>query len=317
MGIACGFLAFSSLSGLGAQVADLVITAKVVLEDGSPLKTAPLISLYVPGAEDMCTGQELFLGGTLRLRVPRVMIQGEPQVTCHISITLAGYRKFTGLVQDGTVITLRRIGPNEGSAVSMVSLSAPADAKKEYEAGESAASKKKWEKAEEHFRAAVSSYPQYALAWSELGQALVEQGRIDEAKDAFHKARTADPQYVKPVVQMAAVSGAQEHWEDEMRISLEALKMHPVEFPAAYYYHAEATYHLGTVEDAERLTREALQLDPGGTFPEPLVLLGKIFEKQGNSHDAVIEYKNYLKVAPHGVKAEEAKEGLARLKRGN
>ncbi len=315
--IVCGLWALSDLLCLGASLADLEITARVVLEDGSPLKTTPLISLYVPGAEDMCTGQELFMDGTLRLRVPRVMIQGERQVTCHISITLAGYRKFTGLVQEGTLITMRRLGPNEGSAVSVVSLRAPADARKEYEAGESAASKRKWEKAEEHFRAAVASYPEYAMAWSELGQALEEQGHVDEAKDAFQKAREADPQYVKPVVQLAAANGEQEHWEEEMRISLVALKMHPVEFPAAYYYHAEATYHLGTVKDAERLTREALQLDPGGTFPEPLVLLGKIFEKQGNAHDAVIEYKNYLKVAPHGVKAEEAKEGLARLKRGN
>ena len=312
--MACALIAFPNLLCFG-QRGGFEINAKVVLEDGSPLKPSPLISLFIPGFEDACTGQQLFQDGTLRLLVPAVLIHGERQVGCHISVALGGYRKFTGYVQEGTLITLRRLGPNEGSSVSAASLNAPPEAKKQYEAGEAAAAKKKWAKAEEFLRAAVAGYPQYAMAWSELGQALQEQGRLPEAKEAFEKARAADPLYIKPIVQLAGASGAQQQWEDELRMSEEALKMHPVEFPAAYFYHAEAAYHLGKVEEAERLTREAIQLDPGGTCPASLVLLGQIFEKQGNPHDAVIEYRNYLQIAPGGPQAREVKEALARLKR--
>jgi hypothetical protein len=46
-----------------------------------------------------------------------------------------------------------------------------------------------------------------------------------------------------------------------------------------------------------------------------MVLLGLIFEKQGNARDAVVEYKAYLKLAPHGREAQQAKEALLRLKR--
>ncbi len=255
------------------------------------------------------------MDGTVRLRIPPTIIRGERQVGCHISVRLSGYREFTGYVQDGTFITLHRLGPNEGSAISAGSLNAPLDARKEYEAGEAAASKKKWSVAEEHFRAATALYPQYAMAWSELGQMLQEQRQWDAAVEAFNKARAIDPMYIKPIVQLAEVSSRRQNWQDERRFSDEALKLYPVEFPSAYYYHAEAAYHVGSLEDAEQFTREALKLDPGITCPESLVLLGAIFEKQGNPHDAAIEYKNYLKIAPHGVQSPEAKEGYDRTKR--
>jgi tetratricopeptide (TPR) repeat protein len=311
----CTLLAVFAVLSAG-QRGLLEVTARIVLEDGSPLTSSPLF-LSVPGSQANCVGQQFFMGGTLRLRISPIPIQGEPQQGCDISVVLSGYRRFTGYVKEGTVIVLRRIGPNEGSSISAVSLNAPVDARKQYEAGESAAGKRKWPLAEEHFRNAVALYPQYALAWSELGQVLQQEGRLPEATEAFLKARAADSVYIKPVVQLARASSLQGNWEDEMRISEEALKMHPVEFPAAYYYHAEAVYHLGKLEDAERLTREALRLDPGGTCPESVVLLGEIFERQGNTHDAIIEYRNYLKVAPHGEQAKQVRDALARLKQAS
>jgi tetratricopeptide (TPR) repeat protein len=309
LGILSALLALAESQDAGE--AYLEITAKVVLEDGSPLVSSPMILLHQPGFASQCAGQQLFKGGTLVLRVPR------GDAGCELSILLTGYRKFTGYVHDGTLITLRRIGPGEGSSVSIVSLNAPANAKKEYESGESAAAKGKWPQAEEHFKASLALYPQYAIAWSELGQALQKQGRLDEATDAFQKARQADPAYVKPVVQLAAASSLQERWEEEMNFSEEALKMHPVGFPATYFYHAEATFHLGKLEEAQRLTREAIELDPGGSCPESLVLLAKIFERQGNTSEASIAYHRYLKLAPRGSLAKETKEALARLKHAN
>jgi tetratricopeptide (TPR) repeat protein len=304
-------LPFAELNSQDSDDAYLEITAKVVLEDGSPLVSSPMVLLHQPGFESQCAGQQLFKGGTLVLRVPR------GNAGCELSIMLTGYRKFTGYVHDGTLITLRRIGPGEGSSVSIASLNAPAKARKEYELGESAAAKEKWPKAEEHFKTSLFLDPQYAMAWSELGQALQKQGRFDEAKDAFQKARHEDPTYIKPVVQLAAASGVQQRWEEEMNFSEEALNMHPVEFPAAYFFHAEATFHIGKLEDAQRLTREAIELDPGGSCPESLVLLAKIFEKQGNTSEASIAYHRYLKLAPRGALAKETKEALARLKHAN
>lgn len=151
------------------------------------------------------------------------------------------------------------------------------------------------------------------MALSELGRALQQQDRLSEAIEALQAAQEADPQYIKPVVQLAEVAGIQGRREDEMRFSQQVLKMQPRGFSAAYLYYAEALYHVGRLEESERLAREAIRLDLDGQCPESMVLLGAIFEKQGNASDAVVEYKAYLKLAPHGFEAQHARESLARL----
>lgn len=292
-----------------SQVRYTEITAKIVLEDGSSMSTSPLV-VVDPGYN--CAA-ESFLDGTLRMRVP-YLVTGGTTPSCRLSVRLTGYQPFSGLVEDGTLIKLNRLGPHEGATVSKSNVNAPVNARKRYEAGEADAAKKKWPQAEEQFRAALAIYPSYAAAWSELGRALQEQDRPTEAVEALNKAREADPQYIKPVGQLAEIAGAQQRWEDEMRLSQQVLRMHPAGFTSAYYTYAQAAFHIGSVGDAEKLTREAIRLDLDGQCPESMVLLGTIFEKQGNTADAVVEYKAYLRLAPHGREAQHAKAAIARLR---
>lgn len=290
------------------------ITAKIVLEDGAGLVSSPLI-LIEPGYD--CQAQS-FLDGTLRIRAPYLvtgqMVNGHTGPGCQISVRLTGYQLFKGWVEDAALIKLYRTGPHEGATVSKNNLGAPSNARKRYESGESAAAKGKWPQAEEQFRAALAIYPQYSSAWSELGRALQQQNRLNEAVDALNKAHEADPQYMKPVAQLAEIAGLQQRWEDEMRLSQQVLQMHPVGFTAAYFSYAQAAFHLGSLEESEKLTREAIRLDVDAQCPESMILLGMIFEKQGNGADAVVEYRAYLKLAPHGPEAGRAKEALARLR---
>ncbi len=143
---------------------------------------------------------------------------------------------------------------------------------------------------------------------------LQQQDRLNEAVEALAKARQADPQYIKPVVQLAQVAGIQRRWPDEWRLSAEALDMHPIGFSPAYFYRAEAAFHMGKTEESEKVAREAIRLDQDGQYPESMILLGAIFEQQGNTADAVVEYKACLKLAPHAFEAQHVKEALARLK---
>jgi tetratricopeptide (TPR) repeat protein len=236
--------------------------------------------------------------------------------TCFISVRLNGYQLVKTPVRDGTVIKLYRAGPNEDVSASAASLAVPAEAKKHYELGEAAAAKGKWSKAEVEFQAALGIYPSYALALSELGRVLRQQDRLGEAMEALNKARDADPQYLKPLIQLAEVAGLQQRWGDEMRLCQEALTMRPAGAATTYYYYAEATFHSGMTGEAEKLAREAVKFASDSDCPESMVLLGEIFEKQGNVSDAVVEYRAYLKIAPHAIDAQRVKAALARLKAG-
>jgi len=64
-------------------------------------------------------------------------------------------------------------------------------------------------------------------------------------------------------VQLAKIAGKQSQWEDELHAANRALALHPVDFPGAYFYHAEASYHLDRLEGAERGCRSAIESDPG------------------------------------------------------
>lgn len=292
-----------------AQVRYTEIVAHIVLEDGSPMTTSPLI-VVEPGSG--CSAQS-FLGGTVRLRVPYVLT-GNNDLYCPVTVRLTGYRAFTGPVRDGAQIKLFRLGPHEDDTVSKAGVSIPVEARRLYESGESLASRKKWTEAEERFRAAVAQYPGYAVAWSELGRALQQQGRLEEAVAALNQARDTDRGYMKPLVQLAEIAGLQRRWKDELELSRQALALHPAGFTAAWFECAQAAYELGFVEEAEKLARESVRLDRDVQSPEAMVLLGRIFEKRGNAADAVVEYKAYLKAAPRGAEAEFARQAVVRLK---
>jgi tetratricopeptide (TPR) repeat protein len=294
------------------------IQIKVVLEDGAALSSPPMVILSTgtAGASGACSVESVFLTGIIRLRLTGKVayVDGRPVFRCGIwKLSVPGYRTFSGFVSEGSVITLSRLGEHEGAEISLTTLSAPPAARHAYDKGEAAITKKKWPDAEKHFEEAVAIYPAYAPAWSELGNALSEQNRLDDAMNALQKARAADPKYIKPIVQMAGVEGRQEHWEEELHTADEALAMHPVSFPGAYYYHAEACYHLGLLDDAVQSVHTAIETDMNLELPEAHFLAGLVLAREHQRSLAVQEFQQYLQMAPKGEHAAEAKAHVAEL----
>jgi len=172
--------------------------------------------------------------------------------------------------------------------------------------------KRKWAEAEKHFKEAIDIYPAYALAWSELGTALEQQDRLTEASGALAKASAADPKYIKPIVQLAKIAGKQSQWEDELHAANRALALHPVDFPGAYFYHAEASYHLDRWK--ERSAAAARQ-----SSPTPVQKSRKRVSawhnprRRDDARAALEQLHAYLKIDPKGDNAGEAKAQIAKL----
>ncbi len=316
----CGALAFAQAGvgrmpdvGADGPAYGTPITIHLVLEDGSPLPAPPMIRVE-PIDREYCRIADSFRSGTVQFFVVAgLSAQREP--ACLISVSLPGYRGFRGWVADRERLVLKRIGVNEGSSVSLASLNAPEPAHKAYYAGEKALAKHKLKEAEKQFDEAVRVYPQYALAWSELGSALEQDGRLDEAVAALKHAREADPKYIKPLVQLTELAIRQQRWAEAKDLADQAMTLQPAEFPAAYFYRAKIAYELHD-PNAERFAREAIHADPGGENPDSLFLLGSIMAERGDPIDAIVELKSYLSAAPKGEHAQAAKNEIARLKAG-
>lgn len=294
-----------------------LISVKFRLEDGARILSTPAVIVMPPSR---CSTVGVFYKGStgvIRLDDPaHIQRWTEPMSasTCSIRLVLPGYRILTVNATDGQELVLSRQGDHEGSLVSMSTLKAPPEAQDEYGTGEALMAKRKWAEAEPHFRRATSIYPAYAPAWSELAKSLQEQGRFDDAEQALRKAMTADPKYLKPVLQMAELDERRQQWDSELREGQKALDLRVENKAAAQYYVAEADYHLLHMTEAEEQCRKSIASDADHELPQAHFLLGNILSKEGKPADAIAEYRAYEKADRKGPFAKEAKDRVQELK---
>jgi tetratricopeptide (TPR) repeat protein len=240
-------------------------------------------------------------------------LDAKPQDTCQVSIRMAGFKTTVATLRPGGVIVLKRLGDNEGSTISITSLNAPKDAKKAYENGVAAMTRKKWDSAQKYFEQAVAAYPQYAPAWSDLGEVLVEESKPQEARSACEHALAADPKYLKPYLQLARLALNDGRTEDAVQITTKALAMNPVDFPGLYFYDAVADFKLKRMDDAERSARRAIELDTEHEIPMAESLLGTVLAAKGDHAGAIEHYRKYLQIAPKAADAETIKHLISEL----
>lgn len=291
------------------------VTIKFSLEDGALITAAPSV-------RSTCRSIGLFWKGStgvIKLQDvpgPAEQAPGPPRAPqCMVRISLAGYRTMFVVADRDSAVVLSRLGENEGSLVSVTTLQAPPEAQKLYAKGERLMTKRKWVEAEDQFRKAVALYAPYAPAWSELGTALQEQGQFDAARAALDRASTADPRYVKPLIQMAELDGRSERWDQEVSDAQRAIELTKAENPAsAFYYYAEAKYHLNDLPAAEEWCRKAANSDLMDTIPDVYFLMGNILAAEGRTPEAVQYFRLYERIHRHGRYLEEAKRRIRELK---
>jgi tetratricopeptide (TPR) repeat protein len=292
--------------------------AKIVLEDGTPLPTQPQITPALSGwLVPSCRILNLFGNGTVVYAVNwrSRPYDGATADVCAVRIRLAGYREADVTLRNGAVIVLKRLGDHEGSTVSVTTLKAPEAARKAYEQGAAAMLRKKWARAQEEFERAVAIYPDYAPAWSNLGEVFREQSKPKEARAACERALEADPKYVRPYLQLTRLALAEGRTQDAVGIAERALELNPVEFPGIYFYHAVANYNLRRLDVAEKSARRAIELDADREIPRAESLLGSVLAAAGDRRGAIAHLRRYLEISPRAPDAAEVRQRIAELER--
>jgi tetratricopeptide (TPR) repeat protein len=228
-------------------------------------------------------------------------------------ISLAG-RHMLDNPDVGTIV-LHRIGNVEGSMISITSLKVPKDAKKEYEKGRELAQKGKTADAQAHLEKAVTIYPQYAAAWSLLGDLREETKQNEQAYQAYSKALEADPKYLSPYMGLATMAARENKWQDVARFSDKVVELDGVDFPQAYFMSSVAHYNMGNVDVAEKNARKAQQLDTQHRLPRIELLLGEILYRKADYAGAAERFRSYLKLSPNASDAPKIQEQLAALEK--
>jgi tetratricopeptide (TPR) repeat protein len=142
--------------------------------------------------------------------------------------------------------------------------------------------------------------PVVPLLHVNLGRALAEQGRIDEAMAQYSKALRIDPDFPMAHFNLGAALAAQGRIDGAMAQYSEALRIDP-DFPMAHMNVGVALVAQGRIDEAMAQYSEALRIEPD--FPEAHFNLGLALARQGRIDEAMAQYSEALRIKPDYLQA--------------
>ena len=238
---------------------------------------------------------------------------------CELRAELQGYQsshaEFPGMPSgriDVGTLTLTGSGSKTNAMVSVTTLQAPSNARKEFEKGKALLDKGKLDAAEASLHKAVEEYPQYAEAWCVLGSLQTMKKDAAGAHASYEAAHKADPSYPPPYLPLARAAALAHQWQDALSLSNQLIAMDASGYPMAYYYNAMANYNLNHLPEAEASALKAEGLDRAHSEPRVQVLLGMIYTARENYPAAAQHFKTYLQLVPEGPLAAQVKSDLAK-----
>lgn len=162
------------------------------------------------------------------------------------------------------------------------------------------------------FERAIAADSQFALAHAGLAVASAEMHlRFSTAADAPRWAERAlreaevafalDSALPEVHEALAAVHRKTEFdWSGTIAESRKALRLDPGA-PMPYFYMGGALYHVGLLDEAERVVREGLQVQPVGDRVEALRTLGTVALADGRYAEAVALLQDVQRLSDHAV----------------
>jgi tetratricopeptide (TPR) repeat protein len=240
---------------------------------------------------------------------------------CDLRASLPGFASTTvpmradsdmAQIEVGAII-LTRIGGVEGSTISVTTMSVPKDAREAFEKGHKLGTEKKYDEAVKELNKAVKIYPQYAVAWSLLGEIHRLQNQFEPAKTEYAKALVSDPKFLSPYFGLAAMAVVENKWTDAARLTDQLIQLNSFAYPMAYFFNAAAYYNLGNLEAAELSARKFQQVDKANSRPDIALLLANILTGQHQYAEAAELYRDFLAGKPDVPNAAALKSEAQRL----
>jgi tetratricopeptide (TPR) repeat protein len=156
-----------------------------------------------------------------------------------------------------------------------------------------------------HYLEALRIKPDYEDAHNNLGLALQEQGRIDDAIKHYLEALRIKPDYEDAHSNLGVALREQGRIDDAIKHYLEALRIKP-DLEEAHNNLGIALQEQGRIDDAIKHYLEALRIKPD--YGETHYNLGNALKEQGRIDDAIKHYLEALRIMPD---YEDAHNNLA------
>jgi len=202
------------------------------------------------------------------------------------------------------------VGSKEG-AVSAAELKVPDKARKELIKGNEAAAKGDSKKAFEHYEKAIALYPQYALAYNNLGATYMNNKDPGHAREAWDKALEADPDLASANANVAKLRILEHNYAAAIPLLEKALSTEPTN-PSYLLLMSQAQLFSGHYDQALAYARK-VYLTQHAKYEVAHIIAGRALEAENHPDQARIEYEVLLKEAPATPEATEARKSIERL----
>ena len=146
-----------------------------------------------------------------------------------------------------------------------------------------------------HFQEAVKIEPDEAKFHNNLGNALVQKGRMDEAITHFQEALKIDPNEAEMHYNLGNALLKEGSVDDAIIQYQKALEIKP-DYVDVRVNLGNALLKKGSVDDAIAHFRKALQIKPDNTKAQNN--LGNAFLQKGKTEEAITHFQEALKIEP-------------------
>jgi hypothetical protein len=163
-----------------------------------------------------------------------------------------------------------------------------------------------------HLERAVKIYPGYLEAHLMLGTAYMDDHQWERAESALRRALALNPKKIEPWIALGALYRQQKKYAEAEKSLLSALKIEANSWQC-HYTLGGVYWEMGKVVEAGPHVGRALQLKPD--LAEGYLLGGDILLRAHQPENALIEYEEYLRLAPEGKFAPQARERVAKIKK--
>jgi tetratricopeptide (TPR) repeat protein len=146
-----------------------------------------------------------------------------------------------------------------------------------------------------HFQTALRIKPDYALACYNLGNALLQKGRRDEAMIRFQEALQIKPDYAEAHDNLGNLLLQNDRVDEAMVHYQKALQIKP-DSAEAHNNLGNALFQKGRVDEAIAQCLAALQIKPD--YADAHDNLGNLLLQKGNADEAIAQFKQALEIKP-------------------
>jgi len=154
---------------------------------------------------------------------------------------------------------------------------------------------KYWKNSNELFKHALKVTSNNAIAHNNLGTALAENNRTDEAIGHFSAALKILPGYENACYNLGLALLTNGSYEEAIYYFLKYLKLSPGD-ATGYHRIGLAYFYQGKIADSKKYFFKALDVD--NTFEEAHFNLGIIFSSKGDYENAIKHYSDALRTKP-------------------